>query len=241
MVPTLDVPELVIPTPQGVAALVYPTLDELPSLLPDTSETSRFLAKLEVGPIPEHAPHLGPCLLWTSKPNSRGYGAFKTGHDSLYPGKFRTVMPHKWLDYFLHDMTPVPAGYELDHMCHDPNRCTVDPYTCPHRRCALHTWRRTQADNRMRMRTIMVYNSIKVRCDGKYSPRAADGTLIGDLLTDEFGNDTENVYRAPDGRRCCIPCDRRRKVAHEEKKKRLRAAAREHGLREAGYLELALS
>lgn len=236
MVPTLDVP-----TPLHVAALAYPTLDELLTLLPDTSETRRFLAKVDVGPVPAHAPHLGPCLLWKPRPNSRGYGAFRTGRESLYPGEPRTVSPHKWLDFFLNGRTPVPPGFELDHICHDPNLCTMPAHRCPHRPCVIHTQRKTLRENRLRALHAHGINAAKIRCDGEFAPAdPVTGEKIGHLLTDENGKDTENVYRPPKNpqERKCRPCQVERAARWNRKATLLKAEARARGLRESGHLEL---
>lgn len=41
---------------------------------------TRFWAKVNKdGPIPVHAPELGPCWLWTSSRNNKGYGEIHTG------------------------------------------------------------------------------------------------------------------------------------------------------------------
>lgn len=233
MVPTLDVP-----TPHAVAALVYPSLGELAALLPDTPEAHRFLAKVEVGPVPEHAPHLGPCLMWTRAVTSQGYGAFKTSHDSLYPGVGRrTVSAHAWLDFHLNG--PLPAGLELDHICHEANLCTAPPLSDPHRLCVLHTVRCTPRQNWLRGRSFQAINAAKLRCEGsEVEPDPITGEKVGHLLTDEQGRDTENVYRAPDGSRKCRPCQRSRDARWKAKARRLKAAARQRGLREAGQLEL---
>ena len=34
----------------------------------------RFQASVVIGPVPEHAPDLGPCLLWLGAPTTKGYG-----------------------------------------------------------------------------------------------------------------------------------------------------------------------
>lgn len=231
MVPT---PTLDIPTPQDVAAIVYPSLETLTRLLPDTDLTHRFLAKVEVGTVPEHAPHLGPCLMW-GRATSRGYAVFRGGELNA-KGHHRVITGHVWLHEQLYG--PVPPGYELDHICHEPTLCTVPPEECPHRRCVLHTEVKTGADNRRRARHIMGINAAKVRCDGEFAPiDKATGERIGHLLADEAGRDTDNVYRAPDGSRKCKPCQNERCARWRAKSRMLRAAAKERGLREPGHLE----
>lgn len=60
------------------------------------------------GPVPEYAPHLGPCWIWTAAPDGNGYGAFWSG-----PG--RVVKAYRWAWEAEHG--PVPDGLELDHLC----------------------------------------------------------------------------------------------------------------------------
>lgn len=232
MVPT---PTLDIPTPQDVAALVYPSLETLTRLLPDDPMTHRFLAKIEVGPVPEHAPHLGPCLMWT-KATARGYAVFRGGEMDA-KGRRRLMYGHVWLHQQLHPA--VPDGYELDHICHEPALCHVPAETCPHRRCVLHVQIKTAAANRIRANTAAGRNAAKLRCDGEFAPIDATGEKIGHLLTDEYGRDTANCYRPPKSpnERKCRACQNERSYRWRAKARRLKAAAGERGLREAGHLE----
>lgn len=229
MIPTLDAP-----APQAVTKLSYPTLDELtdllPRRLPNPKEAHRFLTKLEVGPVPTHRPDLGPCLLWTAAcAGGRHYGVFRGG--DWMPGGRRLIGSHIWLHMLLHG--PVPSGHELDHICHEPTLCTVPVKDCPHRRCVLHTEVKTIAENRLRANHMAAINAAKTRCAGEFAPRAADGTIIGhDLM------DPANVYIAPNGERKCRPCQYQRDLRWQRKARRLKAAAKERELREAGYLEL---
>lgn len=60
------------------------------------------------GPVPEFAPELGPCWLWTAAPDGKGYGAFSdTGRV--------VVKAHIWAWEAEHG--PTPDGLELDHLC----------------------------------------------------------------------------------------------------------------------------
>jgi hypothetical protein len=229
--PTLD-----IPTPQDVAALVYPSLEALTRLLPDTSLTHRFLAKVEVGTVPEHAPHLGPCLMWT-KATARGYSYFRGGGPDA-KGKPRLIPGHVWLHEQLYG--PVPDGHELDHICHDPNLCTAPAEECPHRRCVLHTQVKTIAANRLRANHVTGRNAAKVRCEGEFAPiDPITGEKVGHLLTDDKGKDTANCYRPPKNplERKCRACQAERARRWRAKARMLKAGAGARGLREAGHLE----
>ncbi len=68
----------------------------------------RFAAKVDRhGPIPAHAPHLGPCHLWTASVQNKGYGQFRFGGTT----RLAHVLAWVWRN------GPVPAGLELDHLC----------------------------------------------------------------------------------------------------------------------------
>jgi hypothetical protein len=68
---------------------------------------------------PDHAPHLGPCWLWTSGRNADGYASF---------GQNGTA--HRWI--WIEINGPVPDGLELDHLCrvrHCVNPAHLEPVT----------------------------------------------------------------------------------------------------------------
>jgi hypothetical protein len=232
VVPTLDAL-----TPQAAtnpARLAFPTLEEIAALLPDVPEVHRFLEKVEVGPTPQHRPDLGPCLLWTRARTRDGYATFRGGH--LTPGGPRQVAGHIWLHHQLHG--PVPAGMELDHICHDPRLCKpAKANLCPHRPCVLHTAAKPVAVNRLRVDNVPGRNAVKQTCDGEYSPRTADGTLIGHDWSIP-GN--MRVRLTNEGRlvRVCVPCHNARQAAWVGRARRLKAAAAERGMQQAGQLEL---
>lgn len=89
------------------------------------SEAERFWSKVDKsGPVPDYAPHLGPCWVWTASLTTYGYGQFRTTDK-------RTVRSHRhaWLLTF----GSLPAdGLSLDHLCRVP-RCVnpshLDPVT----------------------------------------------------------------------------------------------------------------
>lgn len=201
---------------------MFPTLDDIRERLPDDLDRERFLARVAVGPVPAHNPALGPCVVWTRGCDSSGYGAFKSGG--------RQYRAHVWLYQALGGI--IPAGMELDHICHEPKLCTAG-VKCPHRPCVVHVLTRTRIENVLRGNGPTAINAAKTRCHGKYSPRAADGTVIGHDLTDPA-----NVYIAPSGSRKCIPCQREREHAWYERAKTLRIRARQRNLADAGQLAM---
>lgn len=74
--------------------------------------TERFWAKVnKEAPVPEYAPHLGPCWFWTGAkskvPLGAGYGHFHSGE--------RQVKAHRFAYELL--VGPIPEGLELDHLC----------------------------------------------------------------------------------------------------------------------------
>lgn len=79
------------------------------------NEPQRFEAYTILGPVPQYAPELGPCWLWTRQLTSNGYGKFNAGDQQL---------AHRW-SYEFH-IAPIPAGLELDHLCRI-RRC-VNPW-----------------------------------------------------------------------------------------------------------------
>ena len=76
-----------------------------------------------------HVEKTESCWLWIGaiSPANGGYGQFRVGGT---PG--RLVRAH--IFGYLALRGDIPAGYELDHRCHDPLKC-AGGNTCPHRRC----------------------------------------------------------------------------------------------------------
>jgi hypothetical protein len=75
----------------------------------------RFWAKVNKnGPVPDYAPHLGPCWLWTAGGHKRsGYGLYRT---SRKRGKPRSLYVHR-VSYVLSTGKPIPEHLEIDHLC----------------------------------------------------------------------------------------------------------------------------
>lgn len=68
----------------------------------------RFRLRVNLdGPVPDYAPELGPCHIWTGAILGTGYGALRCDG--------RTVRAHTFGWQIEHG--PVPDGLELDHLC----------------------------------------------------------------------------------------------------------------------------
>lgn len=197
---------------------MFPTLDDLVRTLPDVPEVHRFLEKITVGEVPAHNPELGPCLIWKRARTTEGYGTFKGGALISSTGA-RQVNSHIWL--WMVQFGPVPAGHQLDHLCHEAEFCKVPSRECPHRPCVLHTYATLPIKNTMRSNNFVAINAAKTHCTGKYAPRTAEGILIGHDLSDP-----NNLYIAPDGRRQCIPCRTEADRRWKDRKRLLHAQAR---------------
>ena len=77
----------------------------------------RFWAKVDMsGPVPDYAPHLGPCWIWTAGKQSLGYGAFHRPR-----GECGSRYPHRIIYEWVHG--PIAAGLFLDHLCRVPACC----------------------------------------------------------------------------------------------------------------------
>lgn len=71
------------------------------------------------------------CWRWPGAIDSTGYGriSWSLGNRRMI---YRPV--HRVLYIALRG--PIPAGLDLDHLCHDPKSCAPQPASeCPHRRC----------------------------------------------------------------------------------------------------------
>ncbi len=69
----------------------------------------RFWTKVGFnGPVPEYAPELGACWLWTAYTGSWGYGKF-------WISSRKGVRPPRYAYEFC--VGPIPEGLTLDHLC----------------------------------------------------------------------------------------------------------------------------
>ena len=68
----------------------------------------RFWIKVDkAGPIPSHAPELGPCWIWMAATAGMGYGVFR----------FRGRQDYAHRAVYEMVVAPIPAGLEIDHLC----------------------------------------------------------------------------------------------------------------------------
>ena len=70
----------------------------------------RFQASVVIGPVPEHAPDLGPCLLWLGAPTTKGYGVLSDAGKKWFA--------HRWS--YAHFIGPIAPGFQVSHLCHTP-------------------------------------------------------------------------------------------------------------------------
>lgn len=68
----------------------------------------RFETYLRLGLVPEHAPELGPCWLWTGPVTKDGYGVMQVGD-------LPTASAHRWS--YRHHVGDLVEDLELDHLC----------------------------------------------------------------------------------------------------------------------------
>lgn len=88
------------------------------------TEEERFWPKVNKdGPIPEYAPHLGPCWVWAAHRSPDGYGTFTSDGTSRNAHRVSYQML----------IGDIPAGLQLDHLCrvrHCVNPAHLEPVTC---------------------------------------------------------------------------------------------------------------
>ena len=93
---------------------------------PVRTVAERFWEKVNKdGPIPDYAPQLGPCWLWTAHRNCYGYGQFFPHAEGV-----RQAMAHRWA--YEASVGPIPPGLDLDHLCRVPscvNPAHLEPVT----------------------------------------------------------------------------------------------------------------
>lgn len=125
------------------------------------------------GPIPEYAPHLGPCWVWTGKPDAHGYATIRRD------GK--TIKAHRGT--YEEIIGPFPEGLVPDHLCRvtmcvNPHHLEpvtqrenslrgirTAPSVCPHG----HEY--TEANTRIKKNGTRVCRSCEVEFAGRRRPR----------------------------------------------------------------------
>lgn len=114
----------------------------------------RFLRLTTEGPMPEARPDLGPCLLWTSECDPRGYGFFRPA-SGRHKNSGRVAAHRFAYEAFV---GPIPDGMELDHLCRVRNCVRVHHLEpVPHR------------VNTLRGQTITGSNASKTHCKHGHS------------------------------------------------------------------------
>lgn len=84
----------------------------------------RFWEKVDKdGPIPEHAPNLGPCWQWKAAKAGGGYGNFRAGLGHPNAQRSGNVPAHRYSYELL--VGEIPKGLYVDHLCR--NRGCVNP------------------------------------------------------------------------------------------------------------------
>lgn len=114
-------------------------------------ELPRFMAYVD-------APHgMSGCWLWTGSRHPQGYGQFRTHRDGM-------VRAHRWA--YERFVRPIPAGLEIDHLCHTHDLTCPGGDTCPHRACCnpAHLEAIPPSLNKIRGRGIPALNRRKTHC-----------------------------------------------------------------------------
>lgn len=87
--------------------------------------SERFWEKVVMdGPLPSHAPELGPCWLWNAQLDRDGYGVFTLRHHV-------PVRAYRFAYELL--IGTIPSGLQIDHLCRVRgcvNPLHLEPVTC---------------------------------------------------------------------------------------------------------------
>lgn len=79
--------------------------------------------------LQEHARREDTCLMWTGPVDADGYGRCWVGHTSINVHVIAYEIAYG----------PVPAGFHVDHLCHNADPACPGGPTCRHRRCIERT------------------------------------------------------------------------------------------------------
>lgn len=158
-------------------------------LLRRTSERKRLRPHVRLAHAIDNAVSPEDCWLWDGPVDAWGYA------------RVRDTMAHRWVYEVI--IGPIPPGYQLDHICHDPDVCT-EGRTCTHRRCVnpFHLVAVVPRINALRSTAPTAINAMKTAC-------IAGHPLSGDNLY---------VQRST-GKRYCRTCQRRRRDAYLARKR----------------------
>lgn len=148
------------------------------------------------GSTPLSRSDLGNCWLWTAA-TTNGYGIFERGS-----GTTRSAHRISYAEAF----GPIPEGFQLDHLCHDPEFCEPGS-DCPHRRCVnpSHLQAVTPRDNTRRGGSAAGQNARKTMC--------VNGHPFDEANT-----------RYRNGERVCRTCQAEYVRAHRQRKAAVRSS-----------------
>lgn len=126
--------------------------------------------------------------MWTGALFGPGYGhiGWQVNNQQFHRGVHR-VMYEAFVG-------PIPDGYDVDHLCHDPRNCQpARAFDCPHRRCCNpeHLAATTRQKNLLRGGTTVAARAAKTHCP----------------VGHPYDEQNTSVRRQ---RRHCRECDRRR-------------------------------
>lgn len=176
----------------------------------------RFWSKVDFdGPVPEYAPHLGPCWLWTAARNAGGYGSF--AYKTSMPKQ--TALAHRVAFVLLNGFWPPEV---MDHLCRVRNCVNlahleaVTPlvnaqrgfYAMKTHCLAGHEF---TPENTLRRRDGTRFCRACSRNRGRIAAGWTGGLPHGERTHCPKGHtyDAENTYRIPStGSRLCRACQR---------------------------------
>jgi hypothetical protein len=149
-----------------------------------STPAERFWAKVEV---------LRPddCWPWLAyRDKQEGYGEIRVAKKQMRAHRFAYELAHG----------PIPAGTQIDHVCHNETDCPGGP-DCPHRGCCnpAHLEAVSGAENTLRGKSFSAVNARKTHCNRGH---ALDGA---------------NVGRDDRGRRFCRTCKKTRNAKRDRK------------------------
>jgi len=141
------------------------------------------------------------CWIWTGCIHKTGYGLFGADRRVFYAHRYSYEL----------QFGPVPAGLQVDHVCHNQDEECLGGSSCRHRRCVnpVHLEAVTHRENGRRGKSVWGVNSRKTHC-----PRG-------------HPYDEANTYINPAGARTCRQCSSARE-AKRARSSGLSTAARTH-------------